>query len=111
LSDEERAVIQARVDAAYAQFTKDVARGRGVSASDVRSGYGEGRALTAKDALKAGLIDRIATMDETLARLTGRKLAAGGMRAEHEEAELGASLPQADGDDGRTDDYARRRLL
>ncbi len=84
LSDEERAVIQTRVDTAYAQFVKDVAAGRGVSASDVRSGYGEGRALTAKDAKAAGMIDRIATLDETLARLTspGGRSKVGPLRAE-----------------------------
>ena len=72
LSEEEHAVIQDRVDVAYAQFVKDVARGRGVTPADVRDGYGEGRALNAKQAKAAGLIDRIATMDETLTRLSGR---------------------------------------
>ena len=72
LSEEERVVIQDRVDVAYAQFVKDVARGRGVTAADVRGGYGEGRALDAKQAKAVGLIDRIATMDETLTRLSGR---------------------------------------
>jgi signal peptide peptidase SppA len=86
LSDDEKAVIQARVDEAYGQFVKDVARGRGVSVSDVRTGYGEGRVLTAKDAKAAGLIDRIATMDETIARLVGRK-SSGGLRAECEGGE------------------------
>lgn len=81
LADEERAVLQARVDEAYGQFVKDVARGRGVTPAAVRGGYGEGRALGAKDAKAAGMIDRIATMDDTLARLTGRARV-GGMRAE-----------------------------
>jgi signal peptide peptidase SppA len=80
LSEEGRAFIQARVDEAYGQFVKDVARGRGVNVADVKGGYGEGRALSAKDALKAGLIDRIATFDETLSLVTGKRSA--GMRAE-----------------------------
>lgn len=80
LSDEERAVVQARVDDAYGQFVKDVARGRGVTPADVRNGYGEGRALSAKEAKAAGMIDRIATMEDTIARLSGRSRA--GMRAE-----------------------------
>ncbi len=80
LSEEALAFIQARVDEAYSQFVKDVARGRGVSPADVRKGYGEGRALSAKDAKAAGLVDRIATMDDTLARLAGRS--SGGMRAD-----------------------------
>jgi len=81
LSPEARAVKQATVDVAYAQFTTDVARGLGVSAKEVRSGYGEGRALSAKDAKAAGLIDRIATMDETLGRLVGRSASSRGLRA------------------------------
>ncbi len=75
LSDQARAIMQERVDTAYGQFVKDVARGRGVSVADVRGGYGEGRALTAKDALKAGLIDRIGTMDATLTEALGKSAA------------------------------------
>jgi signal peptide peptidase SppA len=87
LSDEAKARLQARVDETYKQFASSVARGRGVSLADVRSGYGEGRAVLAKEAKAAGLIDRIATMDETLTRLLGRSSARGGLRAET-EAEL-----------------------
>lgn len=82
LSEEARAVIQGRVDEAYAQFTKDVARGRGVSAADVRSGYGEGRALPAKDAKAAGLVDRIATMDDVIGKLAGAQSSTNTMRAD-----------------------------
>jgi signal peptide peptidase SppA len=119
LSEEGRAFIQARVDEAYAQFTKDVARGRGVSVADVRGGFGEGRALTAPEAKKAGLIDRIETFEGTLARLSGRRAAAG-MRAEGEELELEASTelvhpveptaPSVD-DAARDADRARRFQL
>jgi hypothetical protein len=35
----------------------------------VRGGFGEGRVLQAEDALAAGMIDRIATLDETIERL------------------------------------------
>jgi signal peptide peptidase SppA len=76
LSDEARAVVQGRVDGAYAQFLKDVARGRGVTSAEVRDGYGEGRALGATDAKAAGLIDRIDTWDDTIARLVGRRRSA-----------------------------------
>lgn len=80
LSEEAKAVIQARVDDAYATFVKDVARGRGASQAAVREGYGQGRALGAKDALKAGLIDRIGTMDGTVSMALGTKQA--GLRAD-----------------------------
>jgi signal peptide peptidase SppA len=70
LSDEARAYIQGRVDDAYAQFTSDVAKGRRVAVDTVRSGYGEGRMLTPKRALKEGMVDRIEAMESVLDRLT-----------------------------------------
>lgn len=71
LTEEGRAQIQSRVDASYDVFTKDVAKGRRVKADAVRSGFGQGRALSAKDALAAGMIDRVATVDQVIASLTG----------------------------------------
>ena len=71
LGDEARAHIQASVDEAYGLFVGDVARGRGVTAAQVRADYGEGRVLTARAAKAAGMIDRIATYDETVQRLSG----------------------------------------
>lgn len=87
LTDEYRARLQALADAGYDKFVKAVARGRGVTPAAVRNGYGEGRALPASEAKAAGLIDRIGTMDDTLARLVGRKTSAG-MRAAGAATEL-----------------------
>lgn len=89
LSDELRAQIQASVDAAKATFVKTVARGRGLSPSDVVANYGDGRAFSAKDALKAGLIDRVAPFDEVVAKASGRR-GGGRMRAEDDAARLRA---------------------
>jgi signal peptide peptidase SppA len=58
------------IEGAYGRFVGDVAKGRGVSTSAVRNGYGEGRAVDADMALELGLVDRIATLAETLARVT-----------------------------------------
>lgn len=66
LSDDGAAARQAKVDAVYDSFVRDVAEGRGVSASRVRSGYGEGRSLLAEDALEAGMVDRIDTLENVL---------------------------------------------
>lgn len=74
LSDERLAYLQASVDTAYTAFVTAVARGRGVDASAVRSGYGEGRSLSAVDAKRAGMVDRIAPMDATLARLSSPQI-------------------------------------
>lgn len=69
LTDEARAYKQHIVDQFYGQFVSAVARGRGVTVSAVRNGYGQGRMLTARDALAAGMVDRIATLDEVIGDL------------------------------------------
>jgi signal peptide peptidase SppA len=69
LSDSARADMQAKVDAFYGMFVKGVARGRRVSQDDVRGGFGQGRMLLAQAAVKEGMADRVATMDDTLSRM------------------------------------------
>lgn len=68
LSETAEARLQAIVDDAYARFTADVAAGRGTTPDAVRTGYGEGAALTASEAMRAGMIDRIETLDAAIAR-------------------------------------------
>jgi signal peptide peptidase SppA len=68
LSEEALAARQADVNISYDNFVKAVARNRGVSVSEVKSGFGEGRALGAKEAVNAGLVDGIETFAETLVR-------------------------------------------
>jgi signal peptide peptidase SppA len=81
LTEDAKAAIQARVDEAYAVMTKDIARARGVKASDVRNGFGEGRVVSATQAQALGMIDGIGTLDQVVARLAAGKSMAG-MRAE-----------------------------
>ncbi len=69
LGDEAKAAIQERVDDYYDLFTRAVARNRGVSVRDVREGFGEGRVVGARRALRLGMVDRIETLDQVLARL------------------------------------------
>jgi signal peptide peptidase SppA len=69
LTEEARAGMQEIVDDVYDQFVADVALGRGASEVAIRSGYGQGRVLTAERALAAGLVDRVETVDEALERL------------------------------------------
>ncbi len=70
LGEEARAHLQARVDESHRDFVNAVAQGRGTKPSTVEADYGEGRTLHARAALSAGMVDRIATFDETLARFT-----------------------------------------
>ena len=68
LSDTARARIQAQVDSTYAVMVRDIALGRGVSEATVRASFGEGAVLSADDALAAGMVDRIQSLDDTIAR-------------------------------------------
>jgi signal peptide peptidase SppA len=56
LSDDARAHMQVGVDAWYGDFLSAIRRGRGARVS-ASSNYGGGRMLSAKDALREGLID------------------------------------------------------
>jgi signal peptide peptidase SppA len=66
LAEEAMAEMQRAVDGYYGQFVDAVARGRGVKASAVRSGFGEGRMVRGKEAVTAGMADGVATLDEVL---------------------------------------------
>lgn len=85
LSEDARARLQAVSDQAYELFVRDVAMQRGVTPAAVREGFGEGRVLLAKEAVAAGLADRVASLDDTIARFakpTRAATAASGRRAD-----------------------------
>ena len=67
LDDEARATMQAEVDAYYDRFLAGVAANRGVTPSQVRKGYGEGRLVLSEPAKSERMVDGIATLDELLA--------------------------------------------
>ena len=72
LTEEARDAIQDSVNLTYSAFVGAVAKGRGVTTAKVRGGFGQGRVLTAGEAKKEGMVDRVATLDDTVARLLGR---------------------------------------
>lgn len=84
LDDEARAAIQERVDEIYGEFVKAVAAHRGVDASDVQGGFGEGRVVGAVRAKRLGMVDKIGTMDTLLGRLG----AGGGSRSRLKAVDL-----------------------
>jgi HK97 family phage major capsid protein len=69
LSDEAAAAQQAMVDNAYGWFVDAVAAGRGVSAATVLADFGGGRVFQAADAVAAGMADRVATLNDTIAQV------------------------------------------
>ncbi|EBA18392.1 Periplasmic serine protease [Roseobacter sp. SK209-2-6] len=77
LAPEARAATQAQVDATYERFTHDVAEFRGVASEVVRADpeeaeahFGGGRAYHAQEAVRLGMADRVATLSETIQRLS-----------------------------------------
>lgn len=86
LEDEARAEMQRKVDHYYDMFINAVALGRGMPTGTVRDGFGQGRMVTAPDAVRDGMADRIATLDQVLSE-SGTEFvaiaASGAMRSDY----------------------------
>lgn len=81
LTEDAKAFLQKQSDEYYDMFVKAVARGRGVPVSAVRGEqFGQGRSFIAKEAVSRGMADRVATLEETIARAASGKVVRG-MRA------------------------------
>ncbi len=74
----------ADVKTVYGDFRNSVARGRGVKPADVEAGFGKGGVELARNALKQGMVDRIATMEDRLRRGARMKPAPAQARASAE---------------------------
>lgn len=92
LGDEALAAMQERINGFGADFTHAIATYRGVKVGDVANGFGEGRIVRAKPALAAGMVDKIGTMDELLARLGGSRGSKSRARAEATPLQLVAAV-------------------
>jgi signal peptide peptidase SppA len=68
LSAEAKSIIQQRIDELAVSFVKGVARGRGVSLSQVNERFGQGLMFGADDLVERGMADKVATMSQTLER-------------------------------------------
>ena len=101
LTDGARDHLQGTAHYFYKQFAGAVANARGASVADVMNSYGEGRVLSAEAALKANMVDRIASMSETLERLSRPQSRAALMRranpglSESPDAPEATALPDA----------------
>lgn len=74
LSTEARDEIQRRVDQVHGDFIGAVAKHRGTTAAAVKADYGQGRVYGAKEARQRGMVDRIETLDEAIARARAGKI-------------------------------------
>jgi signal peptide peptidase SppA len=83
-----------------AQFAKAISRGRSIPVAKVLSDFGQGRTLAAPDAKKAGMIDRIATLDVALSRfgvcLDDSEESRCGRKKRGEQVEQVEQVPPAD---------------
>lgn len=79
LNEEMLATLEKRNVEAYGRFVAAVARNRGVTAAKVKSDFGAGEMMSPSEAKAAGLIDRVATLQEVIDGIVGdkRKAAAG----------------------------------
>jgi signal peptide peptidase SppA len=73
LSQEGRASIQDMVDHIYSVFVDAVAQSRGVSADTVHEKMADGRVFLGKQAIDAGLVDGVSSMDALIADLNQQR--------------------------------------
>lgn len=69
LTEEGRAYLQAQVDHIYGVFVDAVAQHRGVSAEAVLEHMADGRVFVGQQAIDAGLVDGVATVDAAVEQL------------------------------------------
>lgn len=67
MDDAEVAVMQQMVEETYGLFTKRVSDGRKMTVAQVDS-IGQGRVWAGKDALKIGLVDKLGSLDDAIAK-------------------------------------------
>lgn len=104
LTETAREHMQARVNVSYERFIADVSRGRGVSIETVKKDFGQGRTLTADDALSAGMVDKIATLEETIARvMAGQKPSRGAAATSETDHDTSQEPSKATDQDRRSD--------
>lgn len=75
LDDDARAELQMMVDAIYKVFVDAVAANRGVDSQAVLDTMAEGRIFLGRNAIDAGLVDGVATLDQVIADLVAGRIA------------------------------------
>lgn len=83
LSEEGREYIQTRIDKVYSMFVGDVARNRGLSLESAEK-WADGQIFFAEDALKAGLVDRVCSIEAFIHHIQGEHpMKAEDLKAQH----------------------------
>lgn len=92
LTETGQATIQAQVDHIYAAFVGDVARNRGVSVERVLSSMADGRIFLGREAISAGLVDGMATLEAAMQQLKDRAATAKRTSVAMTKPKRGASM-------------------
>lgn len=90
LSPDGRDTLQDQVNQVYQAFVADVARNRGVSAQAVLDNMADGRVFIGQQAIDAGLVDGVSTLDDLVARA-----AAGEFNLQDDDAGFNSSVDKA----------------
>lgn len=106
LDDDTRAELQALVDEQNRLFVADTAAGRGITPAQVRETYGNGAVFHAREAKGRGMVDRVESYPQTIARLSGVRQT--GARAEADPVDLTA---QAEAEAGLVSERPRTAAL
>lgn len=78
LSPEAQQAEQANIDAIGNEFVAWMAKTRGILTAKVLNDFGQGRSMSAKDAVAAGMADRVMTFEDVLSRMASGKIPASG---------------------------------
>lgn len=92
-SDEGIAKIRATLDSLHGIMAKQIAEGRGVSVEKVNSDFGRGGVLIAKDALAAGMVDKVYTSPK-ISKEPPKQQGAKGAKSMFTKEELAAQNPE-----------------
>ena len=92
LDAEAKDFMQSRTNDYYGAFTRDVAKGRNVSADQVRAGMGQGRVLGATQAKAEGMIDGVMTLDQVIRHVQKGAMAPKGRTAQDQQRQRLALL-------------------
>ena len=108
LSQEGRQSIQEIVDHIYSVFVDDVARNRAASSTAVLERMADGRLFLGKNAVQAGLVDGIATLEQVIADLNATR--GTGMTFARAAAAAQPAIAAARAEPAREDDGLAERL-
>ena len=87
LTDEMRQTLEKSLESAYTKFKRAMADNRGIRIDQVEGKFGGGEMLEAQEAVDAGLVDKVSTLDKLIAKLMTRR-APSSARAALARAEL-----------------------